>query len=473
MRKAAWKAFGGNEGGNFAVTFAVASTLIVSAAGFAVDTANLYRIRTSLQGALDAAVTSTARDLTTGKIAEKDARSAVERFLSTNGVGTLGQDKAVLESLVVDRAERTVEASARIDVDLFFPFLDEDGRAEVAVGSAALYSDRRIEVAMMLDVTGSMEGQKIEDLKTAASNAVKAFLGSQDPRNPRVRVAIVPYAEAVNVGALASVAVFDEKAAGGANLPAPEDAVLKASAGASDRCATERRLQDGTADASDDSPYDRREHVLPNKFYRAKVNRDDRLGACPKAQLVALTADRAKLLRTVEDFSAAGVTAGGIAAQWGYYMLSPKWRSAIKDAGMGQGPANHDGRQVAKVAVLMTDGLFNTAFAGVPDGETDRTCRKHSRTTPQGCQPGKARNHALAVCEAMKKSGIEVFTIGFALDDPKVSKAERDQARALLKNCASPDASGYRHFFDASTGAELDAALQEVVGNVERLAVTR
>ena len=31
---------------------------------------------------------------------------------------------------------------------------------------------------------------------------------------------------------------------------------------------------------------------------------------------------------------------------------------------MGAGPADHDDRRVSKVAILMTDGQFNTAFAG-------------------------------------------------------------------------------------------------------------
>ena len=39
----------------------------------------------ALLNALDAAVTSTARDLTTGTIAEKDARASVEAFLLANG----------------------------------------------------------------------------------------------------------------------------------------------------------------------------------------------------------------------------------------------------------------------------------------------------------------------------------------------------------------------------------------------------
>ncbi len=76
-----------------------------------------------------------------------------------------------------------------------------------------------------------------------------------------------------------------------------------------------------------------------------RVNRDDRLDVCPEAELIALTANKKKLLDTIDDFEADGVTAGGIAAQWGYYMLSPKWRDAIKAAGMGAGPADHDQRR--------------------------------------------------------------------------------------------------------------------------------
>ena len=81
----------------------------------------------------------------------------------------------------------------------------------VTASTTALYSDKTVEVAMMLDVTGSMAANrsaktdKIGDLRDAASTAVDNLLdkATSDPNNPRVRVAIVPYAEAVNTGGLA------------------------------------------------------------------------------------------------------------------------------------------------------------------------------------------------------------------------------------------------------------------------------
>ncbi len=135
---------------------------------------------------------------------------------------------------------------------------------------------------MMLDVTGSMGGQKIKDLKAAAENAVEALLDGQDPKSPRVRVAIVPYAEAVNTGKLAD-AVFVEKE-GGSNLPPAIDKPVSVSAeDRPDNCATERKDKDGAADFSDDGPYTERKNKK-GKIYLARVNRDDRLQSVPESR---------------------------------------------------------------------------------------------------------------------------------------------------------------------------------------------
>lgn len=73
----------------------------------------------------------------------------------------------------------------------------------------------------------------------------------------------------------------------------------------------------------------------------------------------------------------------------------------------------------------------------------------------------------------MKKDGIEVFTIGFDLDNKDTSKAEKDAAKAVLKACASPRSGSMKRYFEAATGAELDVAFQTIARNIERLALTR
>lgn len=459
--------FARHRDGNFAVLFGLTASVLALAVGFSVNVTQLYNARSSLQGVVDAAVTSTARDLTTGVIREADANRSVQAFLDANSqAGILQADQIVLDRLIVSRTAKTVQADAHVDVALYFPMFNMGGTKRVAASTTALYSDKTIEVAMMLDVTGSMgpniwaKTNKIGDLQIAASGAVKDLLDNNiDPRNPRVRVAIVPYAEAVNTGGLADSVFVEEK--GGPDLPPPLDAPVSVSViPAPDKCATERKDKDGYADTSSDGPSTSR-WDSNGKEYLAKINRDDHMRTCPTPELIPLSADEDRLLDTIDDFSAAGVTAGGIAAQWGYYMLSPSWRSTIVNAGLGAGPANFDKRKVAKVAILMTDGQFNTAFAG-------------ERGAPKSQNAGQmSRDNAEGICDDMKRVGIEIFTIGFDLNDPNMTATERDQAKSVLRDCSTADTSSLKHYYEAATGAELKQAFDDIVQNIEKITVTK
>lgn len=466
--------------GNFAILTAVTASLLMIAVGFGVNTAQVYNIRSGLGQALDAAVTSTARDLTTGIIKPDDARKWIELFLKVNGDPEFtSDDRLVLENIVVDQTKKTVQATAYVDTTVFFPVFTQN-HPRVRATSAAIYSDKRVEIAMMLDVTGSMAKSgkldKIGDLKKAATNAVNMVLKNQDAKNPRVRVALVPYASGVNVGGLAPN-IYAEKASSsdlppvtgtavvGKTLPAYAD-YIKAVAKEfprGDACATERKTKDGKPDMSSDGPDTVRADKDGKKYY-AMVNRDNNLSGsgmnqCPDAKVIPLTADSKSLLDSIDDFEANGYTAGAIAIQWTYYMLSSSWRSVIKDAGLGDGPADRDDKKIHKVAILMTDGQFNTAYASVS-----------SNFNSQG---SKSRTNAESLCTNMKAEGIEVFTIGFDLNNKSMSQTERDQAKGVLKNCASTDVSAIKHYFEVSTGDELDAAFQEIISNTERLALTQ
>lgn len=446
--------------GNFAVMTGAISIVLMLSAGFAVNIAQIVFTRANLLNALDSAITSTARDLTTGIIAPKDARTSVEAFLSANGgTGFASADKISLDSLTVNQVSKTVSAQASVDIALLFPFFSSGDTQHVGVASAAQYSDKDIEVAMMLDTTGSMAGQKIRDLQTAATNAVNTLLANQNPNNERVRVAIVPYAAAVNIGsALAGTTAYDEQNSSSPDLPPSFDKAQQVSLSPLiDTCTTERKLQNGAADTSDDGPGTVRQKSDGSHYY-AKVNRDDRLGrsACPPAKIMPLTNDAKALNAEIATFRAGGTTAGNIGAQWTYYMLSPEWAGAVSDAGYGSGPGDYDptGRKLGKIAILMTDGEFNTAFAGVRQGATTTN------------QPKMSSANAEAICSAMKDRGIEVFTIGFMLDEPG--------ARTTLGDCASPDTSPtVKHFYDVADGAALNEAFQSIMRDIQKVVVTR
>ncbi|MBE1204645.1 hypothetical protein [Aminobacter carboxidus] len=443
------KRFAGDSSGNFAILGGVTISVLAMAAGFGINTAQLFNVKSGLSQAVDAAVTSTARDLTTGKIKLEDADGTVRAFLEANASSLLAPgEKVVLNKVIVDKLAGTVEASAYIDVNVFFPLFGTSNRQRVAASTASLYSDKRIEVAMMLDVTGSMEGQKIKDLKKAATNAVDSFLkGEKTPSgDPRVRMSLVPYANSVNTGTLGSSSVFVERSeADRKQAPGNTDAKAVSSSTRPDNCATERKGIYEYTDAGPDLAMVNRDFLINE--YSTRYNTP----VCPSAKVVPLTDDGKKLKTEIAAFVADGGTAGHIGIQWAWYTLSENWAGVFQKS---ERPDKVDPEKVAKFAILMTDGEFNLSYSDA--------------ATWQGAYiaSGKAatRTAAKTLCEAMRKKGIEIFTIGFKLDT--------EAAKKTMKDCASPDGV-VKRYFETSNGKELDAAFQTIAQNIERLALTK
>jgi hypothetical protein len=100
----------------------------------------------------------------------------------------------------------------------------------------------------------------------------------------------------------------------------------------------------------------------------------------------------------------------------------------------------------------MTDGLFNTAFAGVPKSQNPRK------------QSNKSQSYALKLCENMKAKGIKVFTIGFALKDK--------DATETMKDCASPADDNYDYFYQADNGSELTDVYKSIARRIKTIRVS-
>ncbi|MGE0284121.1 MAG: hypothetical protein AB7P20_26385, partial [Rhizobiaceae bacterium] len=464
-----------DRAGNFTVVAGVTMAMLSLAIGYGVNVAQIYNVRTNLVASLDAALTSTGRDISTGAIKEADAAKSIKAFLEANGATDVnnGNNKIMLvEPITIDRAAKTVKATAYVDVDAFLPLFGQANKTRVSTTAATLYSNKRVEIGLMLDVTGSMKEAgsplngksqtKLQNLKTAATEAVENLLSRNQPgAEPRVRVAIIPYSQGVNTGVLAdgNYVEYTPKSSGlwgtlwdllaelglsrigpvtsqfgltqpgeperpvglaalnnpPSNLTSQQRARLKkldkaltaAREKVDDNCTTERKIKfpgkSPVFDPSDDSPN------------AAMINRDERLaGACPSEPVAPLTTDATKLKGLIDDLEADGGTAGHIGIQWTRYMLSPNWGDFLEARVDGSKPADYDDG-VRKIAILMTDGEFNAAYAGVPDNE--RTSRD---------QETRSNDYAEMLCDAMKADDIEIFTIGFMLESGK----------DILKDCA-------------------------------------
>jgi Flp pilus assembly protein TadG len=182
------------KGGNFAMMLALVMPVLIAAGAFAVDIATLIRSRAELQSALDSASLASSRlgDAATSR------QEAFQQYFHANIAGQPQLANAVA-TLDVDEKLNYIKTQARAsaDVRLFFPKLFGNDR-HIAVEAGAVESSNTLEVVLVLDNTGSMAGNRINALRTAATALVNMLEATKSPER-KVRVAIVPFVTAVNV----------------------------------------------------------------------------------------------------------------------------------------------------------------------------------------------------------------------------------------------------------------------------------
>lgn len=175
--------------------------------------------------------------------------------------------------------------------------------------------------------------------------------------------------------------------------------------------------------------------------------------------IMPLTTDTNALNTRISSLTAAGSTAGHIGFAWGWYLLSPNFSYLWSAPNQ---PASYGAPSTMKIAVLMTDGAFNTSYC---NGVISQTAGSGSGSTSNhiNCNSanGDSPTQALAVCNAMKAQGITVYTVGFDLQGDQ-------NAISLLTNCAT----NAQHFYDAATGADLNAAFQDIANQITQLRIS-
>lgn len=195
--------------GNVAMIFALALPALILMTLGGVDIHRASTVRVNLQDALDAAALAAARsnytstaDLTTVGLA------ALKANLQAYPDITLREDQTTF----VLNSDQVVVASSVVDVktivaNIFLPpygkFMDD--KLPVGAHSEVNRSSKNLEVALVLDITGSMSGSRITDLKAAANELVDTVV--QDLQTPYYsKMSIIPYSMGVNLGSYANTA---------------------------------------------------------------------------------------------------------------------------------------------------------------------------------------------------------------------------------------------------------------------------
>lgn len=195
--------------GNVAMLFGLALPVLLMIVVGAIDINRASTARVTLQDALDAATLAAARSqYTTQTDIQRVGMDALKANLQNYPGLTLLED----ETTFTLQDNKLVVADARVKVktlvaNIFLPPYGQllDDYLPIGTHAEVNRSSRNIEVSLVLDITGSMDGQRIVDLKAAAKDLVDLIV--QPVQTPFYsKVALVPYSNAVNPGAYVTTA---------------------------------------------------------------------------------------------------------------------------------------------------------------------------------------------------------------------------------------------------------------------------
>jgi len=472
------------KGGAVAIIFGLTLPVLIASVGVSVDMAQAYLVKTRLNSALDAAALAAAAS---GLEDANDIQARAEAFVAANyppdKIGATIDVTATLDGDMLN-----VSASAQLDTS----FMRYFGYDDVIVESQTTVQRevRGLEVVMVLDNTGSMAtNDNIGTLRDAATQFIEILF--ENVSNPDyVKIGLVPYSNAVNVGpyGLGKNIYGDDYGDEFVTRPNPdiyEDYNFSNNpyAGADYGIASEDLIYDPTQKAqwhgcvlAMDNPLDIEDHSGPwpmyrfdfhgnnyyknNYYYNHMTNSNDRLANaynayygpnlyCPNQPIVPLISDEAFLLDAVDNMTADGSTLGNVGLTWGWRVISPEWPF---DEGESYSDTMWD-----KVVLMMTDGInvvSNIYSAYGLSNEHDLTANDMD-------------DRFLDICAAMKTKEIIIYTVTF--DASNDGSGVDDDTKVMFQQCAS-SASNYH---DISTQGGLEEVFQDIARELSNLHITQ
>lgn len=185
-----------SEDGSLTIFGLVVFVMMMIGAGIALDVMRSEVQRTELQYAIDRAVLAAA-----GLDQTRDSGDVVKDYVRAAGL----DDSLVNVTSTVNGMDRRVAVTAEATTrSLFLDLLGIDELVQ-PVSTEAREVRTELELSLVVDISGSMGGAKIQTLRTAATDFVDELL---DGREDLTTISLVPYNDRVNAGTLVS-GVFD------------------------------------------------------------------------------------------------------------------------------------------------------------------------------------------------------------------------------------------------------------------------
>ncbi|RKF17246.1 hypothetical protein D6850_02995 [Roseovarius spongiae] len=329
------------------------------AGGIAIDVSRQEMERAHIQNTLDAAVLAAAGEpyAIDGKA---KAKAIVEDYFAKAGmsdylneINTEGEDSDIVSTVNSSK----VTASAEMQLDTYLMHLSGVKTLKASGVSTAERRVPKLEVAMVLDVSGSMNSNnKLRNLKSSAKEFVTKILNSADPGD--AVISVVPFSWNVTPG----MEIFDEL-----NVDVRHD-----------YSSCIRFFQDdGDYDETGIDP----ETPRTQQIYTSRYGSFDNVNgeSCytnDYADILPFSISETALHNKIDSFQGRGNTSGHLGMKWGAGLLDPAFQPVktalngktdedgnklVSDL-VGAVPAQYNEAETLKVIVMMGDGENTTSY---------------------------------------------------------------------------------------------------------------
>jgi Flp pilus assembly protein TadG len=492
-----------DRAGGTGVVFAFTLVPLLGFAGFALDYARVSLGRADLQTAVDAAGLAVAllpRNTPIEEVRQK-ALAWVNQSLANKGLGPVG--------LTARRNGTKIDFTATTTVDMTLFRILRDEPVEIQTSSEVSWDLGKVEIALVLDNTGSMVqngSPKLDNLKTAATSLIDQLAAAAT--NPdQVKVGVVPFSMTVNVGAkYASAPWIDATGASPVNREIfysanPSRFTLLQQMGVTWGGCIEGRpipydVQETPPSASvpatlyvpffaPDEPDSGGDYV--NNYlgdaspkgstwqyrqgnvakYNTKSLKTGTNGAgykygpnagCALQPIVRLTSDLASVRTTIANLTAVGDTNIPLGMIWGWHLLSPN--------GPFADGVPYDTPDLTKFVILMTDG-DNRMTETDNNNDSIYNGAGYIWQGRLGITGGSiiTRQNAMdqrlsTLCSNMKAAGLQIFTVRVEVTSGSI---------ALLQSCATRP----EMFYNVKNSSDLTAIFGQIGDKISQLRLSK
>jgi Flp pilus assembly protein TadG len=398
--------------GNVAPTFAIAIIPVIGLTGAAVDYSSANGARTDMQAALD----------TTALALSKDAANLTQMQLSEKATGYFNANfnNAAAKNVTVTPTYTSPQSgsfvltvSANGTVDQRFTAVFGQNSLPISASAEVKWGIKRLELAMVLDNTGSMaQSGKMTALKTASHNLLTTLKNAAKKLGD-VKVAIIPFDVTVKPGTSYKDEFWMDFAQNGIAKNSWEG------------CVQDR---DKSPNSVNYNVKDTEPTTSDTPTYYPAVQCGSLATLMPLTDVFDSTGLQ-NLNDKVDAMTPAGNTNTTIGLVWGWHALTPSLPLT-----QGSAPAT----DLDKVIIMLTDG----------DNTEDRW------STTQSAIDGRMQQ----ACANVKAANIKVYTVRVI-----------DGNASLLQGCATNPGM----YYDVQQASQLNSVFSSIAQNLASLRISK